>query len=129
MAFSTKLTGISVNIGGTTTAIAAVGSIEFTNERAALEVTELGQDFRSYIAGISNATASLTLYYDQASTAHTHLEGLIASPSAQTFILTLNTGMTYSFSGLVTSFAITAQAGEVVQATVQLQVNSVVVIA
>lgn len=125
MAFSTKLTNIS--IAGVN--IAAVGSVEFTNERGILEVTELGHDFRTYTQGISNATASLTLYYDQTSTSHTTLENLIAAPSAQPFILTLNTGQTYAFSAFVSSFAITAQAGEVVQATVQLQVNGLVVIA
>lgn len=125
MAFSTKLTTIS--IAGVN--IAAVGSVEFTNERGILEVTELGQDFRTYTQGISNATASLTLYYDQSSSSHTTLENLIATPSSPGFILTLNTGQTYTFTAFVSSFAITAQAGEVVQATVQLQVNSPVAIA
>ena len=125
MAFSTKLTTIS--IAGVN--IAAVGSVEFTNERGILEVTELGQDFRTYTQGISNATASLTLYYDQSSSSHTTLENLITTPSAPAFVLTLNTGQTYTFTAFVSSFAITAQAGEVVQATVQLQVNGLVVIA
>lgn len=119
MAFTTNASSISIN----SVTIAAIGSFTITNNRAALEITELGDPQRKFTHGIQDATASLSLFYDQASTAHTTLENLIATPAASGFVVTLASGQLYTFSAYVTSFDINAQAGELVQATVQLQVT------
>jgi hypothetical protein len=125
MAITTNTSSITIAASN----IAAVGSFNITNNRAALEITELGESTRKFTHGIQDATASLTLFYDQGSTSHTTLEGLVASPVASAFVITLATGQTYSFSAYVTSFAIDATAGELIQATVQLQVTGSVTIA
>lgn len=124
MAITTNTSSITI----AASTIAAIGSFNITNNRAALEITELGESTRKFTHGIQDATASLTLFYDQASGSHTTLEGLIATPTASAFVITLATGQTYSFAAYVTSFAIDAQAGELIQATVQLQITGAVTI-
>lgn len=126
MAFTTNLSQVSIGAGPTP--VQAVGSIEITNNRAALEITELGESSRKFTHGLQDATASLTLYYDQLSTGHTTIEALITNPASTLFTISLTTGQQYIFNAYVTSFAITAQAGELVQANVSLQVTGSVTI-
>lgn len=125
MALSTKLS--SVSWAGT--ALASVGSFSFSNQREALDVTELGVDFRTFIAGIQSATASCEIFYDQGAVGHSVIEGAITSGSSQTLIITASTGMTYSAQAYLTRFEITGQAGDVIRASLDFQITSAVTIA
>lgn len=126
MAISSSLS--SITWGGT--AIAAVGTVTINLDRPAQDITPIGATNSEFIAGLQNTTATLDIFYDQASTSHTALESNInAANAAAAVVLTLATGMTYSGNAYVTSFAITAQAGSVVRASVGLQFTGAVTIA
>lgn len=126
MAISSSLSSISW--GGTT--IAAVGSVTINLDRPALDTTPIGAGNAEFIAGLQNTTATLDIFYDQGSAAHTTLESAINAGSASaSVVLTLATGMTYTGNAYVTSFSITAQAGSVVRATVGLQYTGAITIA
>ena len=122
MALSSSLA--SVSFGGTT--IAAVGSFTVSLSRNALEATSIGDNAQNFIAGIGGATLTLDLFYDQSSAQHTALENFIngGTTAASAFVVTAATGQTYSGSGFVTAFEITAQAGSLTRATVTIQATT-----
>jgi hypothetical protein len=125
MALSTKLSSIS----WVSTTLASVGSFTFSNQRDALEVTELGYDYRAYISGIQGATASCEIFYDQGQATHQVLEAAITNGVAQTLVITASTGMTYTATAICTRFEITGQAGDVIRAAVDFQCTGAVTIA
>lgn len=124
MALSTKLSKVSWS----GTDLASVGSFSFSNQREALDVTELGVDFRNFIAGIQSATASCEIFYDQNAVGHAVIEAAITSGSPQTLLITAATGMTYSAQAYLTRFEITGQAGDVIRASLDFQINGAVTI-
>lgn len=125
MALSTKLS--SVSWAGSP--VASVGSFTFSNQREALDVSELGLDYRSFIAGIQSATASCEIFYDQAQGSHLVLEAAITNGSPQTLVVTSSTSQTYTAQAICTRFEITGQAGDVIRAAVDFQINGAVTIA
>ena len=125
MAINTNLA--SVSFGAVT--IVGVGSYSFTNERSALETTEIGATTRSYISGIQGASASIEIFYDQAQASHTALESYIGSGTTGTLVVTNSTSMTYTASAILTRFEITAQAGDLVRASCDFQITGAVTIA
>lgn len=125
MPLNTKLSSISWS--GTN--IAHVGSFSFSNQRESLDVTELGVDYRSFIAGIQSATASAEIFYDQGVASHALIEAAITSGSPQTLVVTMSTGMTYTAQAILTRFEITGQAGDVIRASLDFQINGAVTIA
>jgi hypothetical protein len=113
----------SFSFGGTV--VAEVGTASITMERAPLESTPIGSKVRTFIVGVGSATANLEIFYDQDSDAHTTLENNINGGSAAaTVVLTLETNSTYTGTAFVTSFEVTAQAGNLVRANVGLQFTS-----
>ena len=126
MAISSSLSGITW--GGT--AIGAVGTVTINLDRPALDITPIGAANSEFVAGLQNTTATLDIFYDQGTTAHTALETNINTGGATaSVVLTLASGMTYTGDAYVTSFAITAQAGSVVRASVGLQYTGAITIA
>ena len=126
MAISAALS--SITVGGTT--VQAVGSVTITLSRPAQDTTPIGTSDATFIAGMQTGTASLDIFYDQGSTGHTTIESAINGASAAaSWVFTLATGMTYTATAYVTSFSITAQAGQVVRASVELQFTGAVSIA
>lgn len=125
MALNTNLAAVS--FGGTT--IVGTGNFTFTNERSALETTEIGSSTRSYIAGIQGASASIEIFYDQSNASHTALESYIASGTAGTLVVTSSTSQTYTASAILTRFEITGQAGDLVRASCDFQCTGAVTIA
>lgn len=110
----------SFSFGGTT--VAAVGSASVAMARPSIEITEIGAKTQGFLAGVGGATATLDLFYDQDSAAHTTMmTNINTAASAAACVLTLETGDTISGNAYVTSFEVTAQAGSVVRASVQLQ--------
>jgi predicted secreted protein len=125
MAINTNLA--SVSFGAVT--ILGVGSYSFTNERSALETTEIGSTTRSYISGIQGASASIEIFYDQAQASHATLEGYIGSGTIATLIVTNSSSQTYTASAILTRFEITGQAGDLVRASCDFQITGAVTIA
>lgn len=119
MALSSSLASIS--FGGTT--IAAVGTFTVSLSRNALEATSIGDNAQNFIAGIGGATATLDIFYDQASAGHTALENAInnGTTTASAVVITAASLQTYSGNAFVTGFEITAQAGSLTRASVTLQ--------
>ena len=125
MALSTKVS--SLTWGGLT--VAACNSFSFSNNRETLDVTEIGTDRRSFIAGIQTATASAEVYYDQADTSTAALEAAIGTGSSATLVVTLSLGQSYTATAFLTRFEITGQAGDLVRASCDFQITGAVTIA
>lgn len=124
MAINTNLA--SVSFGGTT--ITGTGSFSFTNERSALETTEIGSSTRSYIPGVQGASAAIEIFYDQGASGHSTLEAYIGSGTTATLLVQASTGMTYTASAILTRFEITGQAGDIVRASCDFQCTGSVTI-
>jgi hypothetical protein len=125
MALSTSLSSVSFNAA----TIYGVGSFSFSNMREAIDVSEIGSTPRTFIAGLTSATASCEIFYDQAVTSHTGLEAFIASGTLATLVITSSTNMTYTATAILTSFEITGSAGDVIRASCSFQITGAVTIA
>jgi len=98
------------------------GTASVSLSRPPLESTSIGAKSQSFIAGVGGATASLDIYYDQASTGHVELEANVNNAdAAQACTITMASGQSYAGNAYVTGFEVTAQAGSLVRASVQLQ--------
>lgn len=125
MALSTSLSSVSFNA----TTIYGVGSFSFSNNREALDVSEIGSTPRTFIVGATSATASIEIFYDQAVTSHGTLEAFIASGVVASLVITSSTSMTYTANAILTSFEITGTAGDVIRASCSFQITGSVTIA
>lgn len=124
MALSTTLSSVQFS----TAIIYGTGSFSFSNNREAIDVSEIGTIPRSFIVGSSNATASIDIFYDQAVASHITLEAFIASGNIATLLITNSSGMTYSASAMLTGFEITGTVGDVVRAACTFQCTGAVTI-
>jgi hypothetical protein len=125
MALSTSLS--SVSYSGTT--IYGTGSFSFSNQREAIDVSEIGAVPRTFIAGPTSATASIDIFYDQAVASHVTLEAFIASGTIASLVITSSTSMTYTANAILTSFEITGTVGDVIRASCAFQITGSVTIA
>ena len=122
MAINSALSSFS--FGGTV--VAEVGTASIAMNRPALESTSIGAKTQSFVVGVGGATANLEIFYDQSSAAHTALENNVNTGSTTAAcVLTLATGQTYTGDAFVTSFEVTAQAGNLVRANVVLQFTNI----
>jgi predicted secreted protein len=124
MALSTTLSSVSFNA----VVIYGTGSFSFSHNREAIDVSEIGAVPRTFVAGPTNATASIDIFYDQAVTSHTTLEAFIASGTITTLLITNASGMTYSALAILTSFEISGSVGDVVRAACTFQITGAVTI-
>lgn len=122
MPITTNLSGLSVGGVG----VPAVGSYSWNENRTAIDCTEIGTTDASYIHGVRNCTFSFDVFYLEAS--HAAFESFIATQqaTATTFTITHTTGDTLDGTGFITGFSVTANAGDVIRATFQIQVTGVV---
>ena len=105
------------------TSVPAVGSVSISISRPTVDITPIGTPTADYVAGISSATASLDLFFDEQDAPHVTLFSDINghTPTTGTIVITVESGTTITGDAFVTSYEITAQAQGVVRATVQLQ--------
>ena len=103
--------------------VPAVGSVSISISRPAIDITPIGTPTADYIAGISSATGTLDLFFDEGDAPHVTIFGDINdhTPTSGTIVITLESGTTITGNALVTGYEITAQAQNVIRATVQLQ--------
>jgi hypothetical protein len=122
MPITTNLSGL--NIGGV--GVPAVGSYSWTENRDAIDCTEIGNSDAKYIHGLRNCSLSFDVFYLESD--HAALETFIATQqtSPQAFVLTHTTSDTIEGSGLITSLNITASAGDVIRASFTLQATGAV---
>lgn len=113
-----------INVGAVT--VPAVGSYSWTENRDAIDCTEIGNSDSKYIHGLRNCSLSFDVFYLEAD--HAAFESFIATQQTtpQGFILTHTTGDTIEGNGYITSLNLTASAGDVVRASFTLQATGAV---
>ena len=119
-------TGSTVSFGGTT--IEGLASMTMSMNRSPIDITELGNTFKKYIAGQSDATCTIEVFYDGAATGHAAIESSIAAATTVAVIFTAHSGATYSFTAMVQDISISTPVNDVVRATFSLQCVSAVTI-
>lgn len=126
MALSSALSSFS--FAGTT--VAAVGTASVSTSRPAQIITGIGDTVDTFIAGVMGGTASLDLFFDETSTNHLALcTNVGTAAAAQTTVLTLTSGTTVTGTAYVTGYDITATAGQVVRASINLQFTGAITVA
>ena len=126
MALSSALSSFS--FAGTT--VAAVGTASVSTSRPAQIITGIGDTVDTFIAGVMGGTASLDLFFDETSTNHLALCTNVGTAlAAQTTVLTLTSGTTVTGNAYVTGYDITATAGQVVRASINLQFTGAITVA
>jgi len=124
MAFNSALSKLQWKAvtGGTYDDVAAIGSISFSMSRPALDITPIGTPTSAFLAGVSNATASLDIFYDNDDTTHkAWLDHINAANDASFWLFVLETGESIEGQAFITSMEISAAANSVGRATLQLQ--------
>lgn len=124
MANSTAISSVKFN----SNVVATVQSAQMTSSRATMEVTEIGDANAKFIYGVISTTASLEVFFDKSDHA-----ALIAQMSGATAAVTVEliwntTPESWTGSALVNSINVTAAAGDVVKATIELQFTGAVTI-
>jgi predicted secreted protein len=123
-----KTSTSSISWGGT--AIAGLYNITFNFNRTTIDVTELGSDFKAYIQGQADSSATVEVFFDQGVTVHGTLETSLNTAGGNiSVVFTAHTGATYTFNAIVTSINYSAPVNDVVKATIELKVNGTVTIA
>jgi L-rhamnose isomerase len=123
MANSSALSTVTFN----SNIIGTVQSAQATSARATMEVTEIGDSNAKFIYGVITSTASLEVFFDK-SDFSALVNQMSGATAALTLLLTWNTSETWSGSALVNSVNVTAAAGDVVKATIELQFTGAVTI-
>lgn len=120
---------ITTNLSGLVfsgVSVPAVGSYSWTENRNAIDCTEIGTADSTFIHGLRNCTFNFDVFYLEAS--HAAFEDYIATQqnTANTFVITHTTGDTLQGSGFITGFNLQATAGDVIRATFSVQVSGAV---
>ena len=125
MANSSALSTVTFN----SNIIGTVQSAQATSSRATIEVTEIGDGNAKFIYGVITSTASLEVFFDKSDFAAL-VNQMGGATAAMTLTLTWNTtpAETWTGSALVNSVNVTAAAGDVVKATIELQFTGAVTI-
>ena len=107
--------------------LAFVESWEMSYEGEMLETTGLGTDARTYIAGLTGATASVTLRaYDHTDTATAALWTAVSGGTSVTADLYLNATKYYSGTAFVSSWSPSTSVDGLVTASAELQFSGAV---
>ena len=126
MAISGALSSFS--FGGTT--VVGVGTASVSTSRPAQIITGIGDTVDTFIAGVMGGTASLDIFFDEASAGHlTMTTNVGTAAAAAAVVLTLTSGTTVAGNAYVTGYDITATAGQVVRASINLQFTGAIVVA
>lgn len=130
MATTGSLAKFQVDTGSSTFVdVVAVGSASWSLSRPALETTAIGDTNASFLVGVQTATVSLDLFYDNDEARHKALlDNINGAGSAFICRIVLETGEMLTGSAYVTSWEVTAAAGDVTRATVQLQITGAVTV-
>ena len=126
MALNSALSSFS--FAGTT--VAAVGTASVSTSRPAQLITGIGDTVDTFIAGVMGGTASLDIFFDEASANHIAMcTNVGTAAAAAAVVLTLTSGTTVTGNAYVTGYDITATAGQVVRASINLQFTGAITVA
>lgn len=123
--YNTNTFGITV--GGQTLTGLVDASFDFNMET--IDVTEIGSVDRTHLAGIRNATASGSIFYDKGAAAVAGLQSAVRSGTPVAVVFTMYSGATYTGSAIVTKFGTSAAVNDVVKASFSMQFTGAVTIA
>lgn len=119
------LTGVNgeLLIDGIT--VAKCRSLQLNQQRDAIEVTPLGDDWRTYISGLKGATGSASLYYDNSDAGTKLLLGNLTNDAEHTVTFVFNRGGSeeWACKGLITSVGASASVGDASTCEVSFQVS------
>ena len=119
---------VTITAGGNSLA-GFIADFTVTLNMSTVEVTSVGDSDQFHVPGIRSGTAQGTLFYDQGNTTVAALETARRNGIEVTFVFTWHSGATYTCQALVTSFAPTVVPGDVVKASITLQITGAVTIA
>ena len=123
MANSTAISSVTFN----SVTVVTVQSAQMTSSRATMEVTEIGDSNAKFLYGVITTTASLEVFFDKGD--HQTMATQMSSATAAVAVtITWNTGESLTGSAFVNSINVTAAAGDVVKATIELQFTGAVTI-
>jgi hypothetical protein len=114
----------SISYGGT--AINGVFDISFNYSRTPIEITELGNGFKNYIYGQSEASITVQGYMDgDAASQSTIVADLIAGSGTKALAFTAHTNEVYSFAAaMVESVDVASVLNDVVKITLTFKACS-----
>ena len=120
--------GSTISFGGN--AIEGLASITFNHNRSTIDITELGYDYKKYVLGQSDSSATVEVFFDQGGTAQAAIESALNTAGTGTAVVyTAHTGATYTFTAIVTSINYSSPVNDVVRATIELKAITGVTIA
>jgi predicted secreted protein len=113
------------DVGGSATTIASVISFTLTNTGDVIETSAMGNTARTYVPGLTNATASMSLYFVDGDSAQAALQSAPGSAAATIELYPSGeiTGQKLSGDMIVTSFEISAANDGAVTAEVAGQIT------
>jgi predicted secreted protein len=118
------------DVGGSATTIASVISFTLTNTGDVIETSSMGSTARTYVPGLTNATASMSLYFVDGDSAQAALQSAPGSAAASIELYPSGetTGQKLSGEMIVTSFEISAANDGAVTAEVSGQITGAVTV-
>jgi predicted secreted protein len=118
------------DVGGSATTIASVISFTLTNTGDVIETSAMGNTARTYVPGLTNATASMSLYFVDGDSAQAALQSAPGSAAAtiELYPSGETTGQKLSGEMIVTSFEISAANDGAVTAEVSGQITGAVTV-
>jgi len=113
------------DVGGSATTIASVISFTLTNTGDVIETSAMGSTARTYVPGLTNATASMSLYFVDGDSAQAALQSApgAAAATVELYPSGETTGQKLSGEMIVTSFEIAAANDGAVTAEVAGQIT------
>ena len=113
------------DVGGSATTIASVISFTLTNTGDVIETSAMGNTARTYVPGLTNATASMSLYFVDGDAAQAALQTAPGSAAAtiELYPSGETTGQKLSGEMIVTSFEVSAANDGAVTAEVSGQIT------
>jgi predicted secreted protein len=113
------------DVGGSATTIASVISFTLTNTGDVIETSAMGSTARTYVPGLTNATASMSLYFVDGDSAQAALQSApgAAAATVELYPSGETTGQKLSGEMIVTSFEISAANDGAVTAEVAGQIT------
>ena len=126
MAHNASIAFVQVETGSTYNTVAEVGSATLTLEGSPVDVTEWNDMDANVLYGVRRGRIDLDLFFDVTSGQHTTLENYAAAATTENYKFGLTfpptpTVRVYSGLGIVTSFIIAAQAGQIIRARATIQ--------
>ena len=119
------LTGVNgeLLINGIT--VAKCRSLQLNQQRDAIEVTPLGDEWRSYVSGLKGATGSASLYYDNSDGGTKLLLGNLTNNAEHTVTFVFNRGGSeeWACKGFITSVGASTSVGDATTCEVSFQVS------